>query len=193
MKIAPIAGALVACLAVQSCVGNLNDDGFAHAVKSGDARRAVAMIEPGQARLHITERDGRTYYPIHYAICRGDAETTFALLRNGSPTSLDGKSLAYNAARINRTALARQLAAQGYGTSGDISSALAENRETKARTSQQVNAGAALATVALFALMASSSGGGEYNHDSSGFTESQNRQMDADEYHYWQQQYGSGN
>lgn len=149
-----IVAVLLPCLFLQSCT-SLADDAFAHGVKSGNSRAAVSTIQPGQATLHIYERDGRWYYPIHYTIARGDVGSTFALIRNGSPTSLDGKSLAYNAARVKRISLAKELASSGYGKQADIAEALADSRREQ-RRSGEATAMAAVGVVALLALMASS-------------------------------------
>lgn len=151
---------LVAALALNSCT-NLGDDAFAHAVKSGNSRMAVSTIQPGQARLRIHEVNGRVYYPIHYTICRGDADATFTLLANGSPTSLDGRSLAYNAAKVKQPALARQLAAKGYGTASEIAQAEAENRQQRVKHDNS----AAMAAIGIVALMALMGGGGSSHSD----------------------------
>lgn len=158
-----IVAVLIPGLLLQSCVGNLADDAFAHAVKSGNSRAAVSTIQPGQARLHIYEQDGRWYYPIQYTIARGDAESTFGLIRSGSPTTLDGRSLAYNAARVNRAGLARTLASSGYGTHSDISQALADNRREHQRSREMNNAAAALGVIALFSLMNSQQNSGDFD------------------------------
>ncbi|MEO5913345.1 MAG: hypothetical protein ABIS50_03865 [Luteolibacter sp.] len=157
---------LVPCLLLQSCA-SLGDDAFAHGVKSGNSRAVVSTIRPGQARLHIYERDGRWYYPIHYTIARGDAASTFALIRNGSPTRLDGRSLAYNAARVRQTRLAKELASSGFGKQQDISEALADNHRERKRNGD-ANAMALLGIVALLAVMGSSSSSSD--ESSSGMT-----------------------
>ncbi len=145
---------LVAALALNSCT-NLGDDAFAHAVKSGNARMAVSTIQPGQATLRIHEVNGRVYYPIHYTICRGDANATFGLIESGSPTRLDGRSLAYNAAKAKQPGLARQLAAKGYGTLSEVALAENENRQQQ-RSHDNSAAMAAVGIVALMALIGSS-------------------------------------
>lgn len=152
-------GLLVVALALNSCT-NLGDDAFAHAMKSGNARMAASSIQPGQARLRIHEVNGRVYYPIHYTICRGDADATFALLQSGSPTLLDGRSLAYNAAKVKQSSLARQLAAKGYGTQSDIAQAEAENRQQRV-----TNNSAALGAIGIVALLALMGGGGSSHND----------------------------
>lgn len=161
--------ALIPCLFLQGCT-NLGDDAFAHSVKSGNSRSAIATIQPGQERLHIYERDGRWYYPIHYTIVRGESESTFSLIRQGSPTRLDGRSLAYNAARINHTSLARELASSGYGSHSDIAQALADNRRERQRRNEANAAGAALAVVVLATLLSSSPGSGRGGSDDEDIT-----------------------
>lgn len=141
---------LVSALLLQSCA----NDQFSHAVKSGNARMAVSTMQPNQAWLRIHERNGQVYYPIHYTICRGDAESTFALIRNGSPTKLQNRSLAYNAAKARQPALARQLAGEGYGTNADVAQAEAENRRRHVARDNSAMV-AAIGIVALLALMQS--------------------------------------
>jgi hypothetical protein len=153
-----ITGVLVCSLALSGC-GSMQDDAFAHAMRSGNARMAVSTIQPGQASLRIYERDGRWYYPIHYSIARGDAEATFGLIRAGSPRVLGGRSLAYNAARVNQTQLAGQLASAGYGRRSEIGEALAMNRREQ-RQNYENSAMAAAGVLALLGMMGAASAGG---------------------------------
>jgi hypothetical protein len=154
-----IAAMLCPALLLSGC-GNLGDDSFAHAIKSGNARMAVSGIQPGQARMHIYESNGKWYYPIHYSIVRGDSATTFALIRAGSPTRLEGRSLAYTAARVNQVGLASQLAQAGFGERQEINDALAASRNQRARNRND-SALAAAGVVGLMMLMGGSGSGGD--------------------------------
>lgn len=147
---------LVASLLMQSCAsmgGALNDDAFAHAVKSGNHAETMHRMMPHHGKLQIQEKNGRWYNPLQYTIASGDQEASFALLERGAPTSFDGKSLAYNAARTNHPDLANAFANAGYGSRSDINQATAELRAAQ-RANQRANEAAfVLGTVFLLEAM----------------------------------------
>ncbi|MFD2256856.1 hypothetical protein ACFSSA_09225 [Luteolibacter algae] len=153
---------LCAALFLQSCA-SLSDDAFAHAVKAGNHRETMRLMQPHSGKLRIQEMNGKWYNPLQYSIASGDKEASFALLERGAPTQFDGKSLAYNAARVNRPELASSFADTGYGSHSDISRAQADSRAERQANSRANAAALAMGVVFLAALMgggSSRSGGG---------------------------------
>ena len=151
---------LSAALFLQGCAGSLSDDAFAHAVKRGDHNQTMRLMQPHHGKLQVQEVNGKWYNPLQYAIASGDKDASFALLDRGAPTSFDGRSLAYNAARTNHLDLARSFASSGYGSSSDISRAQADARAERQANSRANTAALAMGVVFLAALMGGSSGGG---------------------------------
>ena len=160
-----LSAALFLCgaLFLQSCA-NLSDDAFAHAVKAGNRTETMRLMQPYHGKLQIQETNGKWYNPLQYAIASGDKEASFALIERGAPTSFDGKSLAYNAARVNHGDLARSFASAGYGSQSDISQAYADARAMQAARNRSNDAALAMGCVFLLALMGggSSHGGGDH-------------------------------
>lgn len=154
---------LCAALFLQSCA-NLSDDAFAHAVKAGNHRETMRLMQPHSGKLQIQEVNGKWYNPLQYSIASGDKEASFALLERGAPTQFDGKSLAYNAARVNRPNLARSFAEAGYGSQGDISRAYGDAQAQRAANNRASAAALAMGVVVIAALLGggSSHGGGEH-------------------------------
>lgn len=154
MKSKSIAIAVLLCVSIfiQSCAG-LSDDAFAHAVKAGNRAETKRLMQPYHSRLEIQERNGRWYNPLQYAIASGDGPAAFTLLKNGAPTSFDGKSLAYNAARVNHRGMANDFVAAGYGTQGDISQAYADASAKREANRRANAASAAMGVIFLAALM----------------------------------------
>lgn len=159
-----IALLLCLCLFLQGCAGSLADDAFAHAVKSGNHSETMRLMRPYHGKLRIQEVNGKWYHPLQYAIASGDRDASFALIGRGAPVRFDGKSLAYNAARVNHGELAREFAASGYGSQGDINQAFADIQAERAAAKKANAAALMLGCVFLAALMSSSrSGGGQSN------------------------------
>lgn len=154
--------AILLCVSIflQSCAGSLSDDAFAHAVKRGDRSQTMRLMQPHHGKLQIQEVNGKWYNPLQYAIASGDKEASFALIDQGAPTSFDGRSLAYNAARVNHGDLARSFASAGYGSTSDINRAYADARAERAANSRASAAALAVGVVFLAALMSGSGGGG---------------------------------
>jgi len=161
MKFFRLPIALLICLAsfMQSC-STLRDDSFAVNVKRNGTEAALRSIQPHSGNLRVTETNGRTYYPIEYALINGNRRLTYALIENNSPTRLYGRSLAYNAAVVGNTALANDLARNGYGTSGDIQRGIAQRRANAARRQQSSQMAAAVGIAVLAALLSGGGGGG---------------------------------
>ena len=151
---------LCASIFLQSCAGSLSDDAFAHAVKRGDRNQTMSLMQPHHGTLQVQEVNGKWYNPLQYAIASGDKDASFALIDRGAPTSFDGRSLAYNAARVNHGDLARSFANAGYGSSSDINRAYADARAEKEANSRASAAALAVGVVFLAALMSGSGGGG---------------------------------
>ena len=149
---------LCAALLLQSCA-NLSDDAFAHAVKAGNHRETTRLMQPHSGKLRIQEVNGKWYNPLQYSIASGDKEASFALLERDAPTSFDGKSLAYNAARVNQPDLARSFANAGYGSHGDINRASADARAEREANRRAGAAALAIGVVFLAALMGGGSSG----------------------------------
>lgn len=164
MKFPSIVLSLVLCVAIflQSCASNLQDDAFAHAVKAGNHQETMRLMQPYHGKLQIQEVNGKWYHPLQYSIANGDKEASFALIQRGSPTRFDGKSLAYNAARVNHGELAREFAAAGYGSQRDISQAQADIRAERVATNKANREALAIGCAFLAALM----GGGNSNTNS---------------------------
>lgn len=162
MKVHYLFTALILCAAmfIQGCAGNLSDDAFAHAVKRGDRSQTMRLMQPHHGKLQVQEVNGKWYNPLQYAIASGDKDASFALLDRGAPTSFDGRSLAYNAARANHGDLARSFANAGYGSSGDISRAYADSRAARQSSSRANAAALAMGVVFLAALMSGGGSGG---------------------------------
>lgn len=150
---------LCAALFLQSCA-NLSDDAFAHAVKSGNHRETMRLIQPHSGKLQIQEVNGQWYNPLQYAIAAGDKDASFALIERGAPTRFDGRSLAYNAARVNHGELANSFVTAGYGSQSDIRQAYADARAERESRNQANAAALAIGCVFIAALLSSSSGGG---------------------------------
>ena len=157
--------ALLLCgaLFLQSC-SNLSDDAFAHAVKAGNRTETMRLMQPYHGKLQIQETNGKWYNPLQYAIASGDEKVSFALIERGSPTRFDGKSLAYNAARVNHDGLARSFVSAVYGSQGDISQAYADAKAERAARNRSNNAALAMGCVFLAALMGGGSSHGAGNH-----------------------------
>jgi hypothetical protein len=166
MKFKSLTISLVLCasLFLQSCASNLKDDAFAHAVKSGNHTETMRLMQPYHGKLQIQEVNGNWYHPLQYAIANGDKDASFALIQRGSPTQFDGKSLAYNAARVNHGDLARDFAAAGYGSQNDIQQAYADIRAERAATARANKAALAMGCVFLAALMGGGSSNGGSSH-----------------------------
>lgn len=164
MNLKHLATALTLCVSLflQSCAG-LSDDAFAHAVKAGNHRETMRLMQPHSGKLRIQEVNGKWYNPLQYSIASGDKEASFALLERGAPTQFDGKSLTYNAARAGHSDLARSFASAGYGSHGDISRANADARAEREANRRAGAAALAIGVVFLAALLSSSSGGGGSN------------------------------
>lgn len=161
MKFESLATALLLCgsLFIQSC-SNLNDDAFAHAVKAGNHRETMRLMQPYHGKLEIQEVNGKWYNPLQYAIAAGDKDASFALIERGAPTRFDGKSLAYNAARVNHGDLANSFVTAGYGCRNDISQAYADARAERAAQNRANATALAIGCVFIAALLSSPSGGG---------------------------------
>jgi hypothetical protein len=153
------ASIVCAALFLQSCA-NLSDDAFAHAVKSGSHRETMRLMQPHSGKLQIQEVNGQWYNPLQYSIASGDKDASFALIERGAPTQFDGKSLAYNAARVNHLDLARSFASAGYGSQGDISQAYSDARAERESNNRANAAALAIGCVFIAALLSSASGGG---------------------------------
>ncbi len=158
--------ACVTCVALfcQSCAG-LGDDAFAHAVKSGNRAATQRLMQPYSGKLQIQERNGQWYNPLQYAIASGDEQAAFALLERGAPSSFDGKSLAYNAARVNQLSLAQRFVRAGYGDSSDVQQAAADARSAQQEQNRQSAAMAALGCVFIAALLGGGSAGSNSSTD----------------------------
>lgn len=154
---------LSVALFLQACSG-VSDDGFAHAIKRGDHAETMRMMQPHHGKLQVQEVNGKWYNPLQYSIASGDKEASFALLERGAPQSFDGRSLAYNAARIGRGELARSFANAGYGTSNDVYSAEAERAAVAERNRQQSEQAMAMGIMFIAALMGGS-GSNSYDGD----------------------------
>jgi hypothetical protein len=161
MKILSIPVSLLICISlmVQGC-SSLGDDSFAINVKRNGTEAALRSIQPHSGKLRVTERNGRTYYPIEYALINGNRRLTYALIDHNSPTRLYGKSLAYNAAVVGNTSLANDLAGNGYGTRGDVERGIAQNRANAARRRQSSEMAGAIGILVLAALLGGGGGGG---------------------------------
>lgn len=162
----PITFLICVSLMVQGC-SSFGDDSFAINVKRNGTEAALRSIQPHSGKLRVTERNGRTYYPIEYALINGNRRLTYALIDHNSPTRLYGKSLAYNAAVVGNTSLANDLAGNGYGTRGDVERGIAQNRANAARRRQSTEMAGAIGILVLAALL----GGGGGGHSGSGHDE----------------------
>lgn len=151
---------LCASIFLQSCAGSLSDDAFAHAVKRGDRNQTMRLMQPHHGKLQVKEVNGKWYSPLQYAIASGDKNASFALIDRGAPTSFEGRSLAYNAARVNQGDLARSFANAGYGSTSDINRAYADSRAEKQANSRANAAALAMGVVFLAALMGGGGSGG---------------------------------
>lgn len=160
----PITLLICASILLQGCA-TFGDDSFAINVKRNGTEAALRGIQPHSGNLRVTETNGRTYYPIEYALINGNRRLTYALIENNSPTKLYGKSLAYNAAVVGSTSLAQDLAKNGYGSSGDIQRGIAQRQANAARRRQSSEMASAVGILVLAALIGGGGGGGGYDSD----------------------------
>jgi hypothetical protein len=166
-------------LFLQSC-SNLSDDAFAHAVKAGNHHETMRLMQPYHGKLEIQEVNGKWYNPLQYSIAAGDKDASFALIERGSPTRLDGKSLAYSAARVNHGDLAKSFASAGYGSQQDISQAYADARAEREANRRAGEAAMVLGCVFIAALLSSSSGGhGQSSDGTAEWVQTKNAQAES--------------
>ena len=154
-----IALLLVSALFLQSCA-SLTKGQFAVAVKRNQTNTALRTIGPQSGQLRVTERNGKVYYPIEYAMINDNRTLTYALLENGSPTQVHGRSLAYNAAVVGNRTLGSDLASNGYGSHGDVSRGWNQYQAYLAARKRREQATLAVGIMVLAALMSSGGGGG---------------------------------
>ncbi len=172
-----ISGSLILVLFLQSC-SSISDDAFAHAIKRGDHNQTMRLMQPHHGKLQVQEVNGKWYNPLQYAIAGNDAKASFALLDRGAPTSFDGRSLAYNAARVQNYNLAAEFVANGYGSQADINQARYDTEAARKSQAQANAAALAIGIIFVAALLSSSSNG------SSSSSSSRNDDVSA---HYLQQ------
>lgn len=154
---------IVCCLllALPSC-GTLGDDAFAINVKRDRTAAAIAGIQPHRGYLRVTEKNGKKYFPIEYALINGNHDLTFALLKSGSPTRLHRRSLAYNAASVGQRTLAYSLASSGYGSTSDVSQGWSKYQQVLAARRKRAaeNYAVGMQVLGLLVAAAAFSGGG---------------------------------
>ena len=92
---------------------------FAHAVYKGNTDSARSFHEPGFARMKfsVTEAPGKYSLPIQYAILQKNKPMSKFLVDNESPTTLQGKNLAYYCSYNGKNEMADYFASIGQGLS----------------------------------------------------------------------------